>query len=380
MDYMRDAIHQEVAKAVAPIAHLETTWSEQEIVKRIVRYISKAASSTDLYAMPWEQGTRALIETAMQGYSAACQDKDWFFEIELAPAFGVAAWEIVRAKGRPNIPYPKLQALVLQEYEESLDGVLLTRALIDGTHQTFQNEAVSKKVYNALQKTYQPALDEVLADQTVSDDLQRVERFTRKWVEDSMQRAWAAIDGGATMNEEKVTQLFRNLVAPYGDKHPFSCIPGVLTERIGRPPREWQFIGQMVKELFEAWQQGISTTKAAKRRKTESWQEWEYWNGGAPAVTNTHDSWAATNNGAHMVPPDSRDAVEVERPSAEPEGHPECTSEEDCIGKPSHRLVRHMLGSDPGDLYCEVCWDSFMGQNPRLEGMLIETGTPYLAK
>ena len=46
--------------------------------------------------------------------------------------------------------------------------------------------------------------------------------------------------------------------------------------------------------------------------------------------------------------------------SYEADPHPECASEEDCIGNRTDNLVQHMLGGDVGDTYCVTCWRSFI--------------------
>jgi len=63
----------------------------------------------------------------------------------------------------------------------------------------------------------------------------------------------------------------------------------------------------------------------------------------------------------------------------EGEVHPECTSQEDCCGSPADRLVRHRLDGDEGDVYCQSCWESFLEQNPQLDGVWEDTQEPYKA-
>ncbi len=48
-------------------------------------------------------------------------------------------------------------------------------------------------------------------------------------------------------------------------------------------------------------------------------------------------------------------------------GHPECTSAQDCVGSPRSDLVRHVPEKRRGDVYCEVCWNSFKQQNLDLD-------------
>ena len=53
---------------------------------------------------------------------------------------------------------------------------------------------------------------------------------------------------------------------------------------------------------------------------------------------------------------------------SDPEGHPECTSQEDCRGSAADEIIRHILDGKPRDIYCRTCWDSFLTQNPYLQG------------
>lgn len=399
-----------VGEAVNPIAHLEKTWSQSELTKRVVRYIFNAAKSPELISMPWNEAAKKLVEHAMHGYCAACQEKPWFFEIDLAPAFASAAWELLSASGKPRIRYAELHEFVVQEYEEILDRTLLMKAMWDATNATFSDGNVRSKVYNALFRAYQPALDECLMDKRPMEELQRVELFTKRWVDDSMRRAWSSVENSErTITEANVSRLFQNLVAPFGDNHPFSCIPAVLTESIGRPPRDWGYIRTVVTHLFAAWQQE-SLLPCSKKRKTRSAA---VPNGEVTPVDEPEEALSEahrTRTGSMKVeaaplrvsrldaprsaealplprkreaPPAQSEDEEMEADYAgneECEGHPECTSAEDCIGDPDERLVRHILEGREGDVYCESCWESFREQTVDLEGIWQDgehAGEPY---
>mmetsp|Transcript_27090 Transcript_27090/g.59011 ORF Transcript_27090/g.59011 Transcript_27090/m.59011 type:complete len:118 (+) Transcript_27090:3-356(+) len=67
-----------------------------------------------------------------------------------------------------------------------------------------------------------------------------------------MGRASQAI-GSDVLTLEAVVRLFQNLVAPYGEDHPFSCVPALLTQKIGRPPRSWPFLRRVAKQLLRSW-------------------------------------------------------------------------------------------------------------------------------
>ena len=59
------------------------------------------------------------------------------------------------------------------------------------------------------------------------------------------------------------------------------------------------------------------------------------------------------------------------------EGHPQCTSQEGCVGGPDDRLVRHVInGAAPskqmrGDTFCLACWRCFLSQNEDLESEFV---------
>ena len=42
------------------------------------------------------------------------------------------------------------------------------------------------------------------------------------------------------------------------------------------------------------------------------------------------------------------------------------------MGSPADQLVAHMLRAVPADKYCAACWESFLQQNPPLEGIIEE--------
>jgi len=365
MERIHTNLYARVEEAVKPIMHLESSWSEGELVKRVVRYIYNGAKNEDLPNQPWQEMIKNLVSTGMGTYSSACQEKQWFFEIDLAPAFTAAAWEILRRGGRPNAVYERVEDLVIQEYEDKLDRILHTKAIWDATRKTFNDQKIQSKVNTALFKAYDAALDICLMDSRPLDDLNRVEIFTRRWIEDSMQRAWSSCpDSERTITEGNVTRLFGNLVAPFGDHHPFTCIPGHLVENIGRPPRDWTFIRQAVRNMFTQWKQQESgpSSSAKRRKKTKNYEAAaeELPADDQPEEFEGRDDQGPPGDG---MPPDG--------------GHPECTSKEDCIGDPGCRLVQHLLEGDPGDIYCQACWDSFLDQNKGLQAVFMDTQEPY---
>ena len=64
-------------------------------------------------------------------------------------------------------------------------------------------------------------------------------------------------------------------------------------------------------------------------------------------------------------------------PEEEDEGHPQCTSKEDCIGSAEDRLVQHIMPGDEGDIYCTSCF-SWFRERGDYEARYTDTGEMFL--
>jgi len=395
-----------VGEAVAPVVTTEKTWSQQEMVKHIVRYIYRAAQSPELLTLRWQELGKRLVDQAMGSYGSACQDRQWFYEIDLSQAFASAAWELLCLNGKPRVRFSQIKELVEQEYEECLDKTLLTKAMWEATSMIFSDIKAQSKIYTALHKTYQGALEETMADSRPLEKLQRVEIFIRKWIDDSMRRAWCSLEAVEdTLTDKCVLRLFQALVAPFGDEHPYSCIPDCLTRGIGRPPREWKFIGQVVKQLFHTWKieamsSGIGGSSRKRRKgssaapvayseaspehlncfahKARCFSETPPWKSEKAEPFLEREPSPAGSSDPEDGPVDDMEEVEEaeEADEAEDESdvkrqqHPDCTSAEDCVGYRGQHLIRHMVDrAQQGDIYCEECWRNFLEINRNLQGV-----------
>jgi len=342
-------------------------WSVEEISKRIVKHVYKATSDPELLSLSLQEACKEMVSRAFHGYSSACGDCGWFFDIELVPAFHGAAMELFQAAGHRVSP-DQVYEVISAEYEDALDRRMLDKALWEVTEAVFSEDKVKSKVFSALSRAYWPALDEILADGNLQrefthgldeqTELRRVENFTRKWLEDGIGRAWASIEHSqAGLNENTLRQLLKHLIAPFGEEHPYSCLPGAFIDRLGRPPTDWVFTRQCITELFRNWN-GDGPQK--KKRKT-NYSNNKKWNGGGEK-----DEFEQA-----IMPGEEEVAEEGEVAAEEGEGvpHPMCTSADDCIGGPSLPLMRHVHNGKPGDIYCDACWQSFCQRNPNLKGV-----------
>jgi len=252
---LHTALNGSVWQLVKQVVHLEPEWSANEMTKRIIKYFYKAGSSPELLSMPWPQAATQFVDHAMQGYSAACGERPWFFELDLAPALCSAIWEVVRVSSTtPRANYPELEQVSTARYEELMDGILTDKAMWEATNGIFGEEPVCNKVYKMLKSSYESASKEVMSSRRPMPDEQRVEAFVRRWMESSMGRAMQAFDGSQSLlTPSNIASLFGNLVVPFGENHAFSCIPAALTENIGRPPRNWPFLMKAARQTVAEW-------------------------------------------------------------------------------------------------------------------------------
>jgi len=378
MERLHTVLYESVGDAVKHVQATDDKWSESEMVKRIVRYIYKASTADGVATLPWEEACKKFLSHALGAYTGSCQERPWFYDLDLADAFARATWEVLTANAsQPRPQYPQVEDIAKTEYESWLDQTLHNKAMWISVEEVFQNDSkVQGKIFASLQKTYPPALDEVIEDRRQLEDLEKLQMFVKKWITDCLTRSWNAIgDSERILSEDIAVRLFQKLLAPFGPENGFSCLPSILTENIGRPPDHWPFIRQTVRGIFRNWNAVATSGGAAKkRRKTAAAEDDDNENGSPPA--------RAPPRRAPAVPDDDppEEGLDPEEPPADadlegedalegdPPGHPMCTSQEDCQGSAEDILIRHILNGKNGDLYCRTCWESFLQQNPHLEG------------
>jgi len=212
----------------------------------------KGAQAPELLTLHWRQAAEQFVDTAMQGFTAACGDKPWFFEMDLTSAFGMAFWEIHSGSGQ-RAQWSEVEAVLNSKYEQLMDLCLLEKAMWDSAGGLIPDqEPLRNKLYKALKTSHEIAFKEATEAPRMGD-LQRVELFTRAWVDSAINKSYSVLEQGNLMNADSVVQLFQELLAPFGEEHPFSCIPAVLTQSIGRPPKDWDFLQEAVRQFFLLW-------------------------------------------------------------------------------------------------------------------------------
>merc|ERR1712072_937489 len=152
-----------------------------------------------------------------------------------------------------------------------MDNILLEKAVWEIAMAIFDNEKVTSKIFKALNQAHKPALNAAMAMPGGASENDRIEAFMRHWIEVSMSRAWMSVDSeGTILNEETVSQLFLGLVVPFGEEHPFSCIPAALMPNIGRPSMNWPFVAPTVAAVFAEFREAETASsefREAKRRR-----------------------------------------------------------------------------------------------------------------
>ena len=97
----KDSIYKElqlsVAEAVQLVVNKESAWSPPEMTNRIVGYIARAVLKELPLSSP--EAMMKMVDSAMQSFSSACQNKPWFFEIDLVGAFLGVIMEFLRLRG-----------------------------------------------------------------------------------------------------------------------------------------------------------------------------------------------------------------------------------------------------------------------------------------
>jgi len=356
MENLGDKIYVAVEEGLEMIREYGDT-RRQDVCKRLYKHFYKAATTTEATGKSWEECTKSFVEKAFQGYASTCDKKDWFYAIDFSPAFACTVWEVLGAQRRlvPKVSFQRLSAFVRVEVDELLHRKMVDDTVYEVVVATFPDHpGLQSKLNNALYKAYTPSLQLCLA--RPYRDSKSVEIFLKYWMDDSMRRAWASMENaGVDITENLVAVLFRNLISPFGNQVPFSCVPVQLTNMAGGPPpREWKQIRTVTRQVLAAWED--EGERSAKRKKCRE-----------QAEAGTIDDGVNTCRAK-----EEEEFEEDEEKLAQ--GHELCTSVEDCVGSQEDRLVRHMADKGDGDVYCETCWRKFVVENPALEACWEDSG------
>lgn len=268
---VHEALREAVWAAVQLAGPVESTWTPEELCKRLTRYLYKGAQSPgELLALPWRQAVERFMEHAMHSYTSACGERPWFLEMDLAQACGAACWALVSRHPEPR--RQEVMQLAARCFSDRLHRTQLERAVWRVLEATFEAEpAHLNKMYGFLSRAYDAALKAASADSRPPRGLSRAEAFLKAWMSDSMTRTWNSLpEPDSFITEETVTFLFENLLFPLDEDPSFCCIPSWL---LGghQPPAGWRFVATATQAIFAEWDRPSRPSK--KRRQSEEQEQ-----------------------------------------------------------------------------------------------------------
>ena len=347
---IHDSIYTPVWEAVQKIMHLEPNLEKGNLAKKIVKFMNRAASDESLMTLEWDSLCEKLVQNMCGGgYAFSLGESEWFNEIDLSPALTAAAMVLLPAAGW-RVPAQQAHELISSACQAQLDKKTLEKAMWEMCENLFgDDEKVRSKMYNAISRSYEPAVETAKKDLTPQEDIVRVESFMRAWIDDAACRAWGGLHEQAeeVMTQDTLVSIFDHLLQPFGEEHEFSAIPRIFTEEIGPPPPGWDFIPTVVEDLFNKWNNPESAPPRKRRKKNSNADENEdnVFNDMNEIVDDFAEPVVAVNKEVK--------AKFAKKPKGKPihNGHPQCTSGTDCVGTPEEALVQHVLVEGPGDLY-----------------------------
>ena len=119
-------------------------------------------------------------------------------------------------------------------------------------------EDLCKAFYGTYWKSYDDTLKSLgphrLRGGHEETELANVQAFTERWMEYCMDRIWGVVsEPDSFFTNDVIINLFSTFLAPFGQYHPYSCMPTALIENVGHPPPEWPFIEHAAEKLVTKW-------------------------------------------------------------------------------------------------------------------------------
>jgi len=271
-------LQEALMESLAPVAHMDSQWDIDEMVKRVHSYFTKAAKKYETEERAAGRGTavqaQALIEefvsTALGAVGAACYEKVWFTEADFSGALMVTAMYTFRG----GKLFCRTLGPVLKRYVD--DGVFryreeerIQKAMWDAVSISGLAEGYQKKAAKHLQIAYDDAHMSAPYGSTSAStpEMGLVQDFVKCWMTEFVGRSWDVLENGVVGGKDEqfafLTTLFQYLTDP--DR---SCLPHDLTAQLEAPPPEsWGFIGELAMKIFT----DMEEAQEAKMRKKMSY-------------------------------------------------------------------------------------------------------------
>jgi len=269
-------LQEALMESLAPVAHMDSTWDIDEMVKRVHSYFTKAAKKYETDERAASRGSsvqaQALIEefvsTALGAVGAACYDKVWFTEADFSGALMVTAMYTFRG----GKLFCRTLGPVLKRYVD--DGVFryreeerIQKAMWDAISISGLDESYQKKAAKHLQTCYDEAHMSAPYGSTSAStpELGLVQDFVKAWMTGFVHKSFDVLENGVVGGKDEqfafLTTLFQYLTDP--DR---SCLPHDLTAQLEAPPPEsWGYIGELAMKIFSEMESTMG--RQGKKRK-----------------------------------------------------------------------------------------------------------------
>jgi len=269
-------------EALAPVAHMDSSWDIDEMVKRVHSYFTKAAKKYEGEERAASRGSsiqaQALIEefvsTALGAVGAACYEKVWFSQADFSGALMVTAMYTFRG----GKLFCRTLGPVLKRYVD--DGVFryreeerIQKAMWDAVSISGLNEGHQKKAAKYLQVAYDDSHMSAPYGSTTasSPEMGLVQDFVKSWMTEFVNKAWDVLENGVVGGKDEqfafLTTLFQYLTDPER-----SCLPHDLTAQLETPPPEsWGFIGELAMKIFTDMEEAANRPKKWQKGKGKGW-------------------------------------------------------------------------------------------------------------
>lgn len=265
-------------ECLAPVAHMDSAWDIDEMVKRVHSYFTKAAKKYESDDRATGRGSavqaQSLIEefvsTALGAVGAACYEKVWFTEADFSGALMVTAMYTFRG----GKLFSRTLGPVLKRYVD--DGVFryreeerIQKAMYDAVSVSGLGDGYQKKATKHLQTSYDEAHMAAPYGSTAAStpEMGLVQDFVKSWMTEFVSKAWDVLENGVVGGKDEqfafLTTLFQYLTDPTR-----SCLPHDLTAQLeAPPPASWAFIGEMAMKIF-------TDMEAQASRPKKKWGSW----------------------------------------------------------------------------------------------------------
>jgi len=272
---------ESLMECLAKVAHLDTSWDLEEMIKRVHSYFTKSAKKYEGEGRAADRGSsvqaQALIEefvsTALGAVAAACYDKVWFTEADFSGALMVTAMFTFRG----GKLFCKTLGPVLKRYVD--DGVFryreeerIQKAMWDAVSISGLDDSYHKKATKHLQAAYDEAHMAAPYGSTTAEtpEMGLVCDFIKCWMKEFVTKAWDVLEHGVVGGKDEqfafLTTLFQYLTDPER-----SCLPHDLAAQLpAPPPQNWAFVGELAMQIF----QEMEATAGAKKRKWGQGNKW----------------------------------------------------------------------------------------------------------